>query len=108
MEAAFPPRPKGRGFHADNLMADDRVMIKCRYCGGWKMLLKYYASQGYTTWDNEILDWIDSHRFCFERKTGRATLCLEEVPFTLHLEDEIVVTALKIEDQNKRGDKQWN
>ena len=49
-------------------MANDRVFIKCKFCSGWKMLLKYFPSTGSTTRDNKVLEWLDGHSGCRERK----------------------------------------
>jgi DNA-directed RNA polymerase subunit RPC12/RpoP len=49
-------------------MANDRVFIRCRHCGGWKMLLKFFPSTGSTTRDNNVLEWLDAHADCHPRK----------------------------------------
>ena len=51
---------------ADEPMANDRVMIKCKGCGKSKMLLKFYPG-GSTHRDNWVLDWLDNHRECHPR-----------------------------------------
>ncbi len=48
-------------------MADDRVFIRCKYCGGWKMLLKFYTGGSFHR-DNGILEWLDSHAGCHPRQ----------------------------------------
>lgn len=70
-------------------MADDRVLIKCEYCGRWKMLLKHYTGAGPKTWDNDILQWLDHHANCRE---DQFDFHLVSPGFTLHLENEIGYT----------------
>ena len=47
-------------------MANDRVMIRCDGCGAWKMLIKFFPGD-FSTRDNGILEWIDSHGPCHFR-----------------------------------------
>jgi hypothetical protein len=54
------------GVKENAVMANDRVMIKCEGCGAWKMLLKHYPGT-LATWDNQVLEWIDSHGQCHPR-----------------------------------------
>lgn len=80
-------------------MANDRVIIRCDYCGGWKMLLKHFATSGPTTRDNGILEWLDTHRNC------GGQIGMDELPgpgFSLHTESAIG-SELDPEKQNKRG-----
>ncbi len=66
-------------------MADDRVFIKCKVCGGWKMLLKYVFGR-LTTRDNDILSWLDNHQECHRNYT----IDLGGNPgYSLHTEDEL-------------------
>lgn len=68
-------------------MANDRVMIKCKACGGWKMLLKHFPVQGPKTRDNGILEWLDAHAACHPRAFAAD---LDGNPgFDLHTEDAI-------------------
>jgi hypothetical protein len=78
-------------------MANDRVYIKCKSCGGWKMLLKYYPNTGSTSRDNDILEWLDDHAVCHP-KLGEPTLG-RDPGFTLHTEDNH--GALLPEKQNQ-------
>ncbi len=78
-------------------MADDRVFIKCKFCGGWKMLLKHFKHEGPKTRDNGVLEWLDSHAKC-NPKISCSTLD-GEVGFTLHTESE----KLDMEKKNYRG-----
>ncbi len=48
-------------------MANDRVFIKCKGCGGWNLLLKHLGAGSYTVEDTDILDWLDSHAECHPR-----------------------------------------
>ncbi len=79
-------------------MANDRVMIRCDSCGGWKMLLKHFAGIGPKARGNEILEWLDSHAEChpnFEESD------LGGSPgFSLHTEGS---PSLKPEKQNQKG-----
>ena len=45
-------------------MADDRLFIVCKGCGGWKMLLKHMVATGLTSRDNGILEWLNGHIDC--------------------------------------------
>lgn len=77
-------------------MANDRVFIKCKYCGGWKMLLKFYPTSGSTYRDNGILEWLDDHAGC--HPSFRCGLDLGgDAGFTLHTEG---ADELKPEKQN--------
>ena len=79
-------------------MADDRVFIKCKTCGGWKMLLKFYCGQGLTTRPGSgILEWLDTHAVCnsFVVNLGG------DPGFTLHTEEDLGI-ALDWERQNAR------
>ena len=68
-------------------MANDRVFIKCKACGGWKMLLKHYPPTGPTTRANNILDWLDDHRVCHPHRFDSD---LQGDPgFTLHTDDDL-------------------
>ena len=67
------------------VMASDRVYIKCKYCEGWKMLLKFSPSSGSTSRANEVLNWLDKHADCHPR---RYEINLNGDPgFTLHTEE---------------------
>ena len=69
-------------------MANDRVYIKCKYCGGWKMLLKFYPTTGPVTRPEfGILEWLDKHARCHPHSWDND---LNGDPgFTLHTEQEI-------------------
>lgn len=69
-------------------MADDRVFIKCKGCGGWKMLLKHYQSNpGPMYWDNGVTEWLDKHALCHP---GAFNADLGGDPgYTLHTENDI-------------------
>jgi hypothetical protein len=45
-------------------MANDRVHIKCKSCGGWKMMLKHTFGTGPSPRENGILDWLERHSAC--------------------------------------------
>lgn len=82
-------------------MADDRIFIMCDTCGGWKMLLKHYAGMGPTSYDNGILEWLDTHAYCHPRNLYPD---LESPGFSLHTEKALEENgAFKMEDQNKPG-----
>jgi len=49
-------------------MANDRVFIKCKFCGGWRMLLKFFPPTGSKTGDNNILDFLNAHAICHPRR----------------------------------------
>lgn len=69
-------------------MADDRVFLRCKYCGGWKMLLKFFSSSGATHRDNGVLDWLDAHAECHP---NRHNFNLGGDPgFTIHTEEDLV------------------
>lgn len=79
-------------------MANDRVIIKCSGCGGWKMLLKHFVGAGPKTRDNGVLDWLDSHAKCHPHWKN---ISLEGNPgFTLHTEESLDLDWNK---QNKEG-----
>ncbi len=67
-------------------MADDRVFLKCKGCGGYKMLLKHFVTSGPTTRDNGILDWLDGHADCHPRRWSPSLA--GDPGFTLHTEDD--------------------
>lgn len=70
----------------DVAVANDRVFIKCKTCGCWKMLLKFFPTDGLTTRDNGILEWLDAHRRCHPLSYAGG---LEGDPgYTLHTEDD--------------------
>lgn len=81
-------------------MANDRVFIKCNYCGGWKMLLKFYPTDGLFTTDNKILEWLNTHRRCHP-KSYDADLG-DDPGFSLHTENAIG-TALNPEKRDMKG-----
>lgn len=81
-------------------MADDRVYIKCKHCGGWKMLLKHYAGQGPMTWDNGILEWLDTHAYCHPNWGEHS---LDDPGFELLTETEKDVERLDPSKQNMEG-----
>lgn len=83
-------------------MADDRIFIKCNFCDGWKMLLKYYQYCGATTRDNSILEWLDSHALCRDNHPME----LDQPGFSLHVEKDLWC-VLKAENQNKEGENRW-
>jgi hypothetical protein len=70
-------------------MANDRVFIKCKTCGGWKMLLKHYPPTGPAPSDNNILGWLEKHAACHPH---RYEMDLKGDPgFTLHTEDDLLI-----------------
>jgi hypothetical protein len=80
-------------------MADDRVILVCKGCGGWKMLLKHFATSGPTTRDNGILPWLDTHADCHPH---RYNVSLHGDPgFIICTED----TNLDFSKQNVEGPK---
>lgn len=81
-------------------MADDRVFIKCKYCGGWKMLLKHFCGKGPKNRNNGIMDWLDTHAGC---RPDIDMPNLAEPGFTLHTEMDLINNLLPIEFQNKKG-----
>lgn len=44
-------------------MANDRVIIKCKTCGAWKMLLKHFPGS-LDTRNCGLMEWLDSHGGC--------------------------------------------
>jgi hypothetical protein len=68
-------------------MADDRLFIKCKGCGGCKMLLKHFAGTGLTHRDNGILPWLDGHRYCHQ--TTHMMNLGNDTCFTLLTEDNL-------------------
>ena len=91
-------------------MANDRVFIKCKGCGGWKMLLKYFPGEGLTTRDNGILEWLDTHRYCHSvyqldpEHFGLQLMTLHGDPgFTLHTEADFQ-NELPMNKQNRKPD----
>lgn len=68
-------------------MADDRLFIKCKTCGGWKMLLKHMTGFGLTHRDNGILEWLSDHADCHQSK-NKISLG-GDTCFTLHTEDDL-------------------
>lgn len=81
-------------------MADDRIFIRCKYCGGWKMLLKHFCGEGPHSRNNGILEWLDTHARC---KPEQFFPHLKEPGFTLHIEDDIVDETLDLSLHNKKG-----
>ncbi len=71
-------------------MANDRVYIKCKGCGGWKMMFKYYPGELYIDKDlaGPLLDWLGTHSQCHMRIEGIPGMDLGGEPcFSLHTED---------------------
>jgi len=66
-------------------MANDRIFIKCDYCGGWKMLLKFFPGYLYNT-NNGIIEWIEVHANC---RPDLFDGCLSAPGFSLHTEAAI-------------------
>lgn len=60
-------------------MADDRIVIRCKTCGGWNTLLKHYAGTGPKA-NGFDTQWLDGHANCHP-----SLLCvsLEESNFEL-------------------------
>ena len=75
-------------------MVDDRIFIKCKTCGGWKMLLKAFSGK-ITTRDNDILEWLNKHSVCREYQGDLG----KDPGFTLHTEADCG-SALDMEKQN--------
>lgn len=68
-------------------VANDRVFIKCKACGGWKMLLKHFPPDGPAPRDNGILEWLDAHSICHPQRYDSD---LKGDPgYTLHTEDDL-------------------
>jgi hypothetical protein len=45
-------------------VANDKIIIRCRHCGEWGLLAKYYPSN-YGVWDSKALaKWIEDHMPC--------------------------------------------
>lgn len=85
-------------------MADDRVIIKCKYCGGWTMFLKHYTGVGPLTHNGtHLLGWLDSHVVC---RDDRHQHTLDTTGFSLHLEDEIGITLDPVK-QNRFGGAEY-
>lgn len=79
-------------------MANDRLLIKCDTCGGWKMLMKHFPGE-LATRDNGILEWLDAHGKCHQNLYGTDLGGI--VGFSLHTEDAISVDgSLKPDKQN--------
>lgn len=67
-------------------MANDRVHIKCKGCGAWKMLLSYNGTSLRPT-DSEILDWLSDHGECHPNLYSPH---LNGDPgFSLHTDDDV-------------------
>ena len=66
-------------------MANDRIFIKCKYCEGWKMLLKFSPVSGYSQGDNEVLAWLEGHSNCHPKRHDIELG--EDAGFTLHTEE---------------------
>lgn len=64
-------------------MANDRLIIRCDTCGGWKMLMKHFPGT-LATRDNGILKWLDAHGDCHPNLYG-GDLC-GVTGFSLHTE----------------------
>jgi len=50
-------------------MADDRLQLRCDFCGGWVTLMRYSMTQGlHLSADHDKLaTWIDTHAQCHPR-----------------------------------------
>lgn len=67
-------------------MANDRVHIKCKGCGAWKMLLTHSGAGLHVT-DKDILGWLENHGGCHPRAFSAD---LDGDPgFSLHTDDDV-------------------
>lgn len=65
------------------MMANDLVILRCKACGGWKALAKYYPSTGIQACPG-VIPWINGHAFVCH---GEVRQDLGGDPgFTLHTE----------------------
>ncbi len=74
-------------------MANDRVFIKCKGCGGWKMMFKYYPGSLYIDGDlvGGLINWLDTHSKCYMRLDNIPGMDLGDEPcFSLHTENASV------------------
>ena len=78
-------------------MASDRVMMRCKTCGGWKCMISYAWGIGSSV-GNDFQQWLESHANC--RGADHKDLA-GDPGYSLHMEDEIL--ELPLELQNKSG-----
>lgn len=76
-------------------MANDRIYVKCKGCGGYKMFFKYFPGNLTTRTNFGIIEWLDQHTDCHPKgydldlggDPGFEFICTSDPDSLLKMED---------------------